>query len=83
MQTQNMRTSKLLSLLRENDPAGVGVFPEYEKDFVEYAAEALACSDKSGAELLDALIEVITTNYGRNLDAFMRSRLAIVVQGMQ
>lgn len=77
------RQANILSLLRKYDPAGVGVFPESEKDFVEYAYEAMYLSTFSDEVFIETACNLLQSTYGRFVDAYMTKQVSLVAAELQ
>jgi hypothetical protein len=78
------REANILNLLRKYDPAGVGVYPEFEKDFVEYAYEALYLSTvPNDSAFISIACNLLQATYGRVVDAYMTKQVSLVAAELQ
>lgn len=78
-----IREANLLYLLRKYDPAGVGVFPEYEDTHIEYAHEASLLATVSDDNLANAICRTLQQTYSRVIDAYMTATSRAVVNELQ
>lgn len=78
-----IRQANILTLLRKYDPAGVGVFPESEIDYIEYAHEASLLATVSDEHLVSATCNLLQSTYGRVVDAYMTKQVTLVAAELQ
>jgi hypothetical protein len=77
------RQANILSLLRKHDPAGVGIFPESEINYIEYAHEASLLVTVSDENFITATCNLLQSTYGRVVDAYMTERVSLVASELQ
>jgi len=73
-----IREANILSLLRKHDPAGVGIFPESEINYIEYAHEASLLVTVSDENFITAACKFLESTYGRVVDSYMVNRVTLV-----
>lgn len=78
-----IREANILSLLRKHDPAGVGVYPESEIDYIEYAHEASLLATVSEERFITATCKLIESTYGRVVDSYMVNRVTLVADELR
>jgi hypothetical protein len=78
-----IREANILSLLRKHDPAGVGIYPESEINYVEYAHEASLLVTVSEENFITATCRLLESTYGRVVDSYMTDRVSLVASELK